>query len=153
MAGYAAENYLSLSATASENLGKPNVQRAIAHALAAQRLTPEWAKRQLADRASASMANFVKVDADGRATLDFGKAAAAGALGQIKEIKEEVLETPSGGVVVLKRTIKVHDSAPALALLLKYHGLVDGDGAETGEREIWVRKVDRRKRASDTDAE
>lgn len=152
MAGYNAENRLTLRVTAAENLSKPNVQTAIAHALAAQRLSPEWAKRQLADMASASMANFLTVGDDGEAKLDFSKAAAMGALGQIKELKEEGIKT-GNDTTIIKRTIKLHDRVSALGLLLKFHGLVGGDGNDDGdEREIRVRVVNRRKGKTDDDA-
>lgn len=136
MAGYASENRNALKATASELLAKPCVQEAISHALAAKRATPEWAKSSLIDLAASSMQNFVTVDANGEARIDFAKAAAAGALGQIKEYREEVLKIGDSPVGTIKRTIKIHDRTAALGLLLKFHGLVTDFGNAGSAKEL-----------------
>lgn len=141
LVGYRSENRLALRATVSKILGYPHVQQAIAHALAAQRLTPEWAKLQLADMASASMANFATVDSEGRASLDFAKAAAMGAMGQIKEWSEEVINLPDGGETILKRKLKLHDRTAALGMLLKFHKLVDGTEDAPEELNIKMRPM------------
>jgi phage terminase small subunit len=116
MAGYNCENRNSLRATASEILTKPNVARAIALALAKRRLTPEWAKNRLADIAGADMNNFMvtATDDDGNAypKIDFERAAALGALGQIREYDPE------------KGKIRLHDPTPALVTILKLFGLI-----------------------------
>lgn len=120
MAGYAAENRNALAVTASRLLGNANVQEGISHALAEKRATPEWALNQLIDLATSSMAKFVKFDVNGDMQIDWLKAAAAGAIGQIKEFEE--IPTDYG----VRRKIKIHDRAPALAILLKLHGkLID----------------------------
>lgn len=155
MAGYASENRNALWVTASENLRKPKVQEAIAHAYARLKDTPEWARASLVDLASSSMANFVTVDEAGNTTLDMAKAAEAGALGQIKEFREESLKVPGGEAETIKRTIKLHDRTPAIGMLLKLHGKLvermeltgkDGGAIETKQipdddhlRTVWRR--------------
>jgi hypothetical protein len=129
LAGYRSDNRVALASTAYENLRKPQIQEAIAHALAAKRATAEWAKASLVDLASSSMHNFLSVDARGNASIDFKKAAAAGALGQIKEYREEGVDTGNGKVRIIKRTIKLHDPTAALITLLKLHRLLK-DGKE-----------------------
>lgn len=132
IAGYASENRLSLGATAARLLGIVSVQRAIADALAARRLTPDWTRNQIADVASASMAAFMTVGPDGSPVLDWEKAAAAGAIGHIREWKEEVVTAGDGKVLtVLKRTFKLYDRMKALDLLAKMQGLVKPDAGET----------------------
>lgn len=123
MAGYKSENVNSLRVTACQNLTKPNVQRAINRAMAEKHASPEWVKASLADVASSSMANFLKPDEKGEFILDLEKAAEAGALGQIKEYKEEVLST-GGEAKLIKRTIKIHDRLPALRTLVEMSGML-----------------------------
>lgn len=132
LAGYRSENRNALGVTASENLGKPNVQEAIGRALAKKKLTPEWAKDQLVDLCRASMSNFLKVDEKGIATLDFAKAAAMGAIGQIKEYYEEGIQTGDGEATIIKRKIKIHDRTSALGMLLKLHGLLNDKPDQSG---------------------
>ena len=117
MAGYRADNRAALAVTASRLLIKANVQRAIAHAFAKLRDTPEWARAALVDLASTSMANCLEMDDEGNIGLDFRKAAEMGAIGQIKEYTEDTI-----GKHVLRRKIKLHDRGKALETLLKLHG-------------------------------
>lgn len=149
MAGYASENRIALAVTGSENLRKPNIQEAIAHALAKRRATPEWTKNQLIDLAQSSMKNFISVGDDGEPHLDFAKAAAMGAIGQIKEFKEEGIRGADGEVSVVKRTIKIHDRHAALQTLARLHGLVNDTLAPPEKDAIKVRAV-RRKPNADT---
>lgn len=112
MAGYRADNRNVLKVTASENLTKPNVAKAIALALGKKRLTPEWAKSRLADIASADMNNFLVRDGADGMKLDFEKAMAIGAIGQIREYDPETGK------------IKLHSPTPALVTILKLFGLI-----------------------------
>jgi hypothetical protein len=120
MAGYNANNRNALYKTAHDLLHKPNVQRAVSKALAERRLSPEWVKAGLAELAGSSMADFIGPDGN----LDVQKAREAGALGQVKEWREEVIDSPGGGVTVLKRTLKLYDRRAALADLARIHGLL-----------------------------
>ncbi len=135
MAGYRSDNRHALESTAYENLRKPEIQEAIALALARKRADPEWARASLIDLARSSMSNFVSIDAEGEPRLDFAKAAAAGAIGHIKEFTADVLPGQEGELAKVTRCkIKVHDRTAALALLLKLHGLVnDFDGPRGGD--------------------
>lgn len=144
MAGYRSDNRHALEATASENLRKPEIVEAIAHAFAKKCAGPEWARASLIDLARSSMANFVSVDPDGEARIDFKKAAAAGALGQIKEYREEGIRSGDGDVSVVKRTIKIHDRTAALGMLLKLHGLLNEAADKPQDVEIKVRAVTRK---------
>lgn len=130
MAGYRDDNENALRVTASENLTKPNVQRAIAHALANRiKNDPEWAKASLFELASASMSNFLKFDGQRNVTIDWEKAAAAGALGQIKEITQDTV-----GEITVRTKIKLFDRLKAIELALKLHGLIrDAGAADPGD--------------------
>ena len=123
MAGYSAENRLALRATGWENLTKPYIQRAISHALARKKMSPEWAKERLAYLASGSMTDFLSVDENGDTHLDFKRAAEAAAIGHIKEYYEDGIDSGDGPKII-KRKIKLHDPAPALVTLLKIFGLI-----------------------------
>jgi hypothetical protein len=122
MAGYKSDNRLSLRVTAAQNLSKPNVQRALAHAVAKKIDSPEWVRNSLVELSSSSMANFVEVKADGTTELDFVKALEAGALGQIREYREDVLKVGDSPASVIKRTVKIHDRRAALETLAKLDG-------------------------------
>lgn len=143
MAGYRDDNYRSLQVTASQTLSKPMVQEALAHAYAKLKMSPEWSKNALQDIASASMANFVTVDENGKTSLDLKKAAEMGALGQIKEWTEEVIDVGEGGPAVIKRKIKLHDRMPAVQALLKLQGLVKESMDHTGEVKVVVEYGDK----------
>jgi phage terminase small subunit len=126
MAGYASENRNTLYVTASRLLSNHKIQEAIAHEFAKLRATPEWAQNQLIDLATSSMAKFISFTDKGEVTIDWDKAAAAGALGQIKEYEE--IPTKTG----VRHKIKVHDRAAALAILLKLHGKLINRHEHTG---------------------
>lgn len=134
MAGYASENREALKTTASITLSKANVGKAIARALAKRNLTTEWTKERLADLASADMGNFVSVGPDGEPKLDFAKASAIGAIGQIKEYSEEGIKVEGSEAQIIKRKIKLHDPNAALANMLKLFGLArDAEPSEAAE--------------------
>jgi phage terminase small subunit len=142
MAGYRDDNYSALAVTASENLKKPNVQEAIALAFARRRMTPEWASNRLMEIASASMRNFCTVDADGCLTVNWKLAAESGAIGQIREIHEHVIEA-GGHADVIKRSFKLHDVVGALRTVLQLSGLLKKEprtvklvGADGGPVEV-----------------
>lgn len=122
MAGYASENRNALAVTACRLLGNAKVQEAIAHAHARLRDTPEWARASLVEIASASMANFLTVGEDGKPFIDWTRAAEMGAIGQVREYREEVAEIDGKPVVVNKRSFKLHDALKARETLLKLHG-------------------------------
>jgi phage terminase small subunit len=127
MAGYMAENYNSLKVTASRLLTYANVQEAISHVFAQRKMTPEWAVSAITDIASASMANFLSVGDDGRPVFDWAKAAAAGAIGHVREYKEDGIEGSGEGSVdqaIIKRSFKLYDKQRALETVLKMHGLL-----------------------------
>lgn len=131
LAGYASDNRVALASTAYENLRKPQVQRAMAAKAAKLQQGPEFATNRLVELAQSTMANFLSpgpARADGTPgdlQLDLDKAAAMGALGQLREYKEERVDLgdDSPGILV-KRTVKIHDPLPAVALLMKFHGLI-----------------------------
>lgn len=135
IAGYNAANRKSLGITACRLLAKARIAEAISHAYSKRRATPEWARNQLIDLASSSMANFLKVDENGVAHVDFSAAAAAAAIGQIKEYRER--QTDAG----IDRIIKIHDRAAALGMLLRLHGLLNEGGAMPEESEVKFRPL------------
>lgn len=136
MAGYASENRNALFVTACRVLSNAKVQEAISHAFAKRNMTPEWAKNRLMDMVQADMRNFLSLGDDGQPKLDFVKAGAAGALGQVREYKEEGFSTGSGEPVIVKRTIKLHDPTSAINTLLRLLNLIndrDAGTAPTGD--------------------
>lgn len=124
MAGYSAENRNALRVTAHRVLTHANVQRAVAHRLASMLASPEWVRLNLVSIASSSMANFLTRDENGRFVTDLDKAAAIGALGQIREIKEESLKVGDSPATIIKQTIKLHDATAANIALAKLYGLI-----------------------------
>lgn len=125
MAGYRDDNEISLRNTASENLTKPYVQRAIARVIASKLGQPEWVRAGITEVANGNAADYMKVGPDGQMHVDLNAMAAAGALGLIQQINEERLEVgPNLSTVKLK--LKLYDRLKALELLAKMNGqLVD----------------------------
>jgi hypothetical protein len=120
LAGYKSANNHSLRQMASDTLNRPNVQRALAAAIADKLGTPEWAESRLKDLASANMANFLTVVSPGLVQIDWEKAAAAGALGQVAEYDAE------------KGKIKLHNPFTALETLLRIQGKLKDQTEITG---------------------
>lgn len=129
LAGYRDDNYHVLGATAHENLKKPKIRSYIGMLLARQGMTPDFLRSRLATLAAASMDNFATIGPDGDVQLDLRQAAELGALGQLKEIREEVVKG-DGKFTVLKRTIKVHDPIGAIRTLAEMHGMLSGQSQE-----------------------
>jgi hypothetical protein len=133
MAGYRSDNRESLTVTASENLRKPNVSRALARRLAATRLDPGRTMQRVAELAFSNIGEVLKRGEDGRWRPDLDKAAEYAALGAIRKFK--VTETDAD----VRYEIEMHDSGPMLGLLAKIHGMVVekmqavGEGGETAQ--------------------
>lgn len=146
MAGYASENRNALFATASRLLSNAKVSELVSRLLSKRRATPEWTKDRTIGYSRSNMGNFLTIGPDGEAHLDMAKAAAMGALDQIKEYKEEGIKAGDGEATIIKRTIKVHDPLPALHILLKLHGMLSDNGVNTTDdsNEIRVRSVKRK---------
>lgn len=121
MAGYASDNRLALQVTASETLSKPMVQEAIARGLARKRMTPEWADERLYELASSSFRNFSELTPEGDMKVNWPQAFAHGAVGQISEVTEEILEA-SGSSKVIRRKLKMHPPHKALETIQKLTG-------------------------------
>lgn len=125
MAGYRDDNEKALGVTAHRMLGNARIQEAIGFAYAKLKCTPEWCMNALYELTGASMSSFITVDEKGRSTIDWIKANEAGALGQIKEYREEGHQLPGDeGLVVVKRSIKIHDRLAALQLYFKLIGVL-----------------------------
>lgn len=122
MAGYADSNSKSLGATAARLLGFVSIQKAIARTMASRRLDPQSVKIGIAEIATSDMSNFLRVE-DGQPVFDWNAAAAAGAIGQIKEWVDEGHDAGDGPVII-KRKFKIHDRLRALELLAKINGLL-----------------------------
>jgi hypothetical protein len=138
MAGYRSDNRESLRVTASENLTKPNVQRAVAKALARRHGGPKWTRAGLVEIARASLADFLGIDGQGKVKIDLRLAQAAGALGLLKKVR--VRETDMGQEV----TIETYDRMAALKTLAEMHGLLrPRDDDEKVMPQILFRPVNR----------
>lgn len=120
-AGYQADNRDSLKVTASRLLTYANVQRAIATELGKKASSPEWAENRAFYHARADMANFLSVDDTGEPRFDWAKAAASGAIGHVREYKEDGIDG-DGGPAVIKRSFKLIDPQKALETVLRLHG-------------------------------
>lgn len=137
MAGYASENRNSLAVTASRLLRNANVQRAMGLAYAKLRQTPEWAEGRLVEIASSNIANVTTIDDDGNLHFDAKVAIANGALGQIKEFREESIKVGGSAATVIKQTVKMHDPSPALSTMLKLYGkLIERRDVTSGGKPI-----------------
>lgn len=121
IAGYADESLKALGITASRLLGNASVQRAISRATAAQGLDAKAVSIGIAEIAQTNMANFLRVGDDGKPTMDWPAASAAGAIGQIREWTEEGFEH-GGEVTIIKRKFKIHDRLKALEILARING-------------------------------
>jgi hypothetical protein len=124
MAGYNDSNNDSLRVTAHRLLTKANVQRALARSRAEKHGGPEWTRAGIVEIADANFADFMVCDASGEPTFDLKAAYAAGAMGLVKEITEEVISGGGGPVQVIKRRVKLHDRQKALDTLAKMHGML-----------------------------
>ena len=108
-------------------LNRPWVQDEIARIISAEYMTPGWAMQRLVTIAASSQANFITIKEDGEKVTDLRKAAALGALGQIKELTEETRYDNDGGHVTVVK-VKVYDPLPAIALILRVNGLLKDVG-------------------------
>lgn len=126
LAGYRDDNADSLKATAWETLTKPYVQRAIARKMAERFGSLDDVRFGVAEIANANAADFMSADDQGRLKLDLDKMAAAGALGLIKGVDEEIFEVEGTPGRVVKRKFKFHDRLKALEILARMNGqLID----------------------------
>jgi hypothetical protein len=122
MAGYRDDNRKSLEAVASKTLHKGNVQRAIARLVAAKLGSPDWVKAGIIEIANGNAADFLKPNAAGKLVPDLDKMAEAGALGLLREIKQEGIGDGEGEITVVKQTFRLYDRLRALELLAKING-------------------------------
>jgi hypothetical protein len=141
-AGYAADNRNALIAAASRLLRFVKVQEAIRVRLAAANLSADWTRRAIASYASASMEMFLSVDEDGTPRMDWKKAAACGAIGQVREFREKRVEMGET-VVSVEQTFKIRDPIRALEILAKMHGLIDSGGTVEEAPQFRMRPVNR----------
>lgn len=121
IAGYNADNRNSLKVTASENLTKPNVQRAIERAVAARFGSADDVRRGICAIANGSAADYLDRGTDGKLAISLEKLAEAGMLGLVHEIREEGFEH-DGQLTIIKRKLKLYDRLKALELLAKMNG-------------------------------
>jgi hypothetical protein len=140
MAGYNANNRDTLATTAWRVLRKAKVQAELGLAFAACHSTPEWTTNRLRELAGSTIANVVKTGEDGELQFDSQTAVENGALGQIKEIKEEIIKVGEGPAKVIKRTVKMHDPTQSLTSLAKMQGiLVDRTDITSGGKPLAVK--------------
>lgn len=117
LAGYPVNNWKIANRRAREILFNPHVQAALAREFSRQMLNASWAKSRVVAMANSSMSNFI--DSDGG--IDMNKAAANGALDQIKKIK--VFRDRETGIIV-KHELELYDRLQAGTILLKILGLL-----------------------------
>jgi hypothetical protein len=117
LAGYRDDNYESLRQQGHENLTKPNCQRAIARLVAQKLGSAEWVRAGITEIANANIATCL----DDQGRVDLVKALHSGAMGAIKEIKQEGFTTGEG-LEISKVTLKMYDRLRALELNAKLNG-------------------------------
>lgn len=125
LAGYRCKNTDSLKATAHDILTSPYVQQAVRQALAKRKATAEWAQAELASIADGDLSRFLRVDAEGRAGIDWRAAMAAGAVGLIREIDLDDSGSP--------KKIRLHDRVKALETILRLYGKFVDKHEHTGK--------------------
>jgi phage terminase small subunit len=123
MAGYPADNRLYLAQYGLRVLKRPFARAYIGRLLTAQGITPDFLRGRLAQLAHSSLENFVTMDDAGDIVVDLKEGAKLGAVGQLKELREEVIEG-DGKIITRKRTIKVHDPLPAIRTLAEMLGIL-----------------------------
>lgn len=150
MAGYRDDNRPALAVTACENLRKPNVQRAIARAVASRLGQPEWVRAGIAEIANGNAADYMRAGPDGELHPDLKAMAEAGALGLIQQINEERLEVgPNLSTVKLK--LKLYDRLKALEILAKMNGQLKEQHQHSGTIKFHPITFDGDKTISDDD--
>lgn len=113
LAGYR-DNPNNLSTQARLLFNKPLVGEIIRSVYAKRYNDPNWAERELASMAGASMDHIVDIGEDGGMRLNWRKAQESGSLAAIKEV--DVREDGTIGKV------KMYDRQKALETLLQLHG-------------------------------
>lgn len=121
LAGYNANNRVTLAVTASEILRKPYVQQHLEQEIGKGFGSPEQITRSLATIAQGAAAFLVKRE-DGQWGYDLDAMAAAGLLGLVKELEVDEVKIADSPAVVVKQKIKLYDRMKALELLAKING-------------------------------
>jgi hypothetical protein len=153
LAGYSDSHEKALGALSSRTRAMPHVQAAIDRELARRQLTPDDIVGGLFARARANLGNFYRRDDDGKLVFDLEHAADLGAMGQLKEIREEVIKGGDGPAVVISRTVKIHDPVPALTTLAKIQGMLKDKVEHSGTVKFNPITLDGDKTAATDDAE
>jgi hypothetical protein len=126
LAGYRDDNYDSLRVTARRVLTNANVQRVLQAELSKGFGTPEQVRNSIATIANGNAADYLEPGEDGKLKVSLDRMADNGALGQINQVEENIIETTEGGATVIRRKLKLYDRLKALELLAKMNGqLVD----------------------------
>lgn len=146
--------YGSPTEAASRLLTFAKVKAAIEAKLAEVAMSSDEVLARLSDLAATTAADFSRFDADKSPdrlpALDLRKAKRRGKLASVKKLKAKQAGPDDPAVIV---EVELHDAHKALALLAKYHGLLDGKGgekpAEEKPRRIVIPGADGRPRQGD----
>lgn len=107
-------------------LRNPKIRAAIDANLNEVAMSEEEVLIRLSDRAASDAGDFIAFDADASPnrppSLDLRRAKRRGKLGSIRKIKVNQAAPDLPAVIT---EVEIHDPLPALALLLKYHGIAD----------------------------
>lgn len=136
IAGYKG-NDVTLGQVGAENLKKPQIEKLLSSRVEEAAMSADEVLKLLSDHARASLADFLTFPENGRAPfVDLEKAQRLGKLHLVKKIDTHELT----GTV---KSIQLHDSQSALALLGKHHRLFIDEQKHSGELEIIVKREQR----------
>jgi phage terminase small subunit len=112
LAGYKG-NDVTLASVAYENLRKPHIAEVIDARLSEFVMSANEALARISEQATASMADFISLDKEGRPKLDLKQAYERGKLHLLKKIRVGAMGS---------LTIELHDPQKALKMIGQHHG-------------------------------
>lgn len=117
-AGYSPKTARTIGA---QNLTKVDIASAISQRLKETAMSADEVMMRLAAQARGSMAQFLNVNDDGKASLDFKNARDTGSLDLVKKVTETTRTYKDETTTVL--SIELYDAQAALQLIGKHHKL------------------------------
>jgi phage terminase small subunit len=130
---------------ASKLLAKPDVQRRISELKKGRadraKLSGDMVIKRLADIAFANIGMVCTWDEEGRLTLKDVKDLTEAELSAIDDIQCAPVSDGNGGLLGYKKRVKMKDSLKALELLSRHLGLLDGNGAKSGDSDAAAKRL------------
>lgn len=121
--------YRSPRMAAARLMTNDDIRRAIVARLDECAMSANEVLARLSDTARSSFGDFLAFGPGGEPTVDLNRARRRGKLGNVKRLKVRTRKVDQGlgkpPAVETTVEVELHDPMPALALLAKYHGLLD----------------------------